>query len=193
MGVIIFIMQFAILRVSLHATPQALGYNTGTTNNMGTKIDIIKKTTWVQQITWSKSIAQAQDQGQTSPVIGKVEINSNFKLLYLPSGEGRPSDRRRDTVDWRKPPENNLRKQCLQWMSKNYTAHENKVCTKCENTVCALFFGNCQLSLAINCTSPALLGGASWEHSQPLLWPFIRPVWVHFNNMVNFLRHSMLW
>ena len=46
MGVIIFIMQFAILRVfckSLHATPQALGYNTGTTNNMGTKIDIIKE------------------------------------------------------------------------------------------------------------------------------------------------------
>ena len=97
LGVIIFIMQFAILRVfctSLHATPQALGCLLGTTNNMGTK-NMIKK--------------QCSSTRLMSPVRAKVEINFKFKLLYLPSGGDRPSDRRRDTVDWRKPPENNFK------------------------------------------------------------------------------------
>ena len=111
-------------------------------------------TTGVQQITWahktwSKSNAEAQDQCQTSPFTAKVEINFKFKLLYtlyfqinfkfkfkllyLPSGGDRPSDRRRDTADWRKPPENKF---CTGCRKLFYTGSENNVCTCCENKVC---------------------------------------------------------
>ena len=117
---IIFMMQFAILRVfctSLHATPQALGCLLGTTNNMGTK-NMIKK--------------QCSSTRLMSPVRAKVEINFKFKLLYLPSGGDRPSDRRRDTADWRKPPENKF---CTGCRKLFYTGSENNVCTCCENKV----------------------------------------------------------
>ena len=97
--------EYLILRVfckSLHATPQALGYNTGTTNNMGTKIEMIKNNMGTTNNIIKKHCSS------TRSIVEKVEINSKFKLLYLPSGEGRPSDRRRDIVDWRKPPQNNM-------------------------------------------------------------------------------------
>ena len=74
----------------------------------------------------------------TRSIVEKVEINSKFKLLYLPSGEGRPSDRRRDTVDWRKPPENNLWKQSLQWMSKKLHCTWKQSLHKTKSVPCSL-------------------------------------------------------
>ena len=97
------------------------------------KINIIKNDTTNNMIKKQCS--------STRSIVEKVQINFKFNLLYLPSGEDRPSDHRRDTVDWRKPPENNLWKQSLQWVSKKLHSTWKQFAPNVKKSVlCSLVF-----------------------------------------------------